>query len=297
MKLIDQRFSGLGLLLVIMHSGMAWGQAKDLDCTKCVDSSEIANGAVNGVRIKDGTVQGKDLASGAVTSKEIKDGTIKNKDIKNGAIGPNKLRSNAMFQNIIVIRTDPGDPIGNCADLKDALAMIDDANTVETLIKLEPGMYDCSNGGGSSNVVMKPFVDIEGSGQGVTTIYGDASTDLMGVIQTAANTELRFLTVENIILEPSIPHALYVPEFARFSFVTVITGGTGEAIDCFTNDSERAFVMQNSVIRALLGAVFECEDPVFVSTQLDAPQPNAICHGSFDGDFNALDNNCGSNEQ
>jgi hypothetical protein len=62
------------------------------------------------------------------------------------------------------------------------------------LVKVEPGIYDLGN----SKLVMKPFVDIEGSGIGTTTITRNGGADWFdGTVAGATSSELRLLTVEN----------------------------------------------------------------------------------------------------
>ena len=62
------------------------------------------------------------------------------------------------------------------------------------LVKVEPGIYNLGN----SKLVMKPFVDIEGSGIGTTTITRNGGADWFdGTVAGATSSELRLLTVEN----------------------------------------------------------------------------------------------------
>lgn len=63
------------------------------------------------------------------------------------------------------------------------------------LLKLEPGAYDL----GAGWMAMKEWVDIEGSGEGVSRITGrsDSSQPYDGTIFARNNAELRLLTVEN----------------------------------------------------------------------------------------------------
>ncbi len=90
-----------------------------------------------------------------------------------------------------------GTAVQNGAALKNALASITNASTTTPyLLKIEPGVYDV----GSSNTPfqMKSWVDIEGSGEGVTTITASGSNfPSNATVQGAANAELRFLTVKN----------------------------------------------------------------------------------------------------
>jgi hypothetical protein len=64
------------------------------------------------------------------------------------------------------------------------------------LLKIFPGSYDVE----SNSVVMQSYVDIEGSGENVTTIIGDVGTSgsvRQGVLVGASNSEIRSLTVIN----------------------------------------------------------------------------------------------------
>jgi hypothetical protein len=65
------------------------------------------------------------------------------------------------------------------------------------LLYIEPDTYDLGN----RTLQMKPFVDIEGSGELNTTIVSsvsqDAGGDDHGTVQGADNSEMRFLTVQN----------------------------------------------------------------------------------------------------
>ncbi len=75
------------------------------------------------------------------------------------------------------------------------------------LIKLDAGVFDL----GSSSLVMKPYVDIEGSGEGVTkiTAVGSASSNA-GTVVGASNAEIRLLTVASTVNNP-YSTAFFVP--------------------------------------------------------------------------------------
>ena len=80
--------------------------------------------------------------------------------------------------------------------LLSALDKITDASeTNPYLIILEPGIYDL----GTTILSTKSWVDIQGSGENVTKIKGNYSTDwnLSSVIRVTSNVELRFLSVEH----------------------------------------------------------------------------------------------------
>jgi hypothetical protein len=85
-------------------------------------------------------------------------------------------------------------PTASGTNLLNALAGIVTANAANPFVlKLDPGIYDV----GSTALQMKSFVDIEGSGQQITTIRGLGNNVgfLIGVVQGARSSELRDLTV------------------------------------------------------------------------------------------------------
>lgn len=67
------------------------------------------------------------------------------------------------------------------------------------LVKMEPGIYDL----GDEALVMRPFVDIEGSGQGVTTVTSAG----VNTVIAASDAEIRELTIRN-----TSPHSPAPPE-------------------------------------------------------------------------------------
>lgn len=96
-----------------------------------------------------------------------------------------------------VIVSPAGTEIQNGDALRDALADIIDASASNRyLVKIEPGIYQV----GVDAIDMKEFVDIEGSGQGITTIRGTGggSPAEAPVMRGASNTQLRSLTLESI---------------------------------------------------------------------------------------------------
>lgn len=96
------------------------------------------------------------------------------------------------FTRTVVVSPVPGDPPASGARLLARLAAITDANSANPyLLKVEPGLYDL----GVGTLAMKPFVDVEGSGEGVTTVR--SGVDTAGTVVGAANSELRRMTVEN----------------------------------------------------------------------------------------------------
>jgi len=95
--------------------------------------------------------------------------------------------SGAAYQNIKVVAKSGGD----YTTITAALNSIVEANPNNPyLIYVAPGVYN-------EQVVMKPYVDIQGSGELTTKITFTGNAGEVGTVLGANNAELRFLTVEN----------------------------------------------------------------------------------------------------
>ncbi len=97
---------------------------------------------------------------------------------------------------IIFVSPKPGDSptTAGTALLNTLNGITDNSADNPYLIKIGPGVYDL----GATSLQMKPYVDIEGSGEKTTKITGTTSGwPPNGTINGASNAELRFLTVEN----------------------------------------------------------------------------------------------------
>ena len=93
----------------------------------------------------------------------------------------------------VLVSPVPGNPVASGTALRNALAGIPSPSSTDRwLLKIEPGIYDI----GSTSLPMRSWVDIEGSGIGVTTIRGSVNSSSDGTVNGANNTELRLLTVE-----------------------------------------------------------------------------------------------------
>jgi hypothetical protein len=100
-------------------------------------------------------------------------------------------------------RTVVVSPVGtdteNGQALLDAITNITDASATKPyLIHIEPATYDLGNG----SLSMKPFVDIEGSGELNTVItsgvtHPNCAISRPGTVNGASDAEMRFLTVRN----------------------------------------------------------------------------------------------------
>lgn len=89
------------------------------------------------------------------------------------------------YSNVIVVAKSGGD----FSDISAALASISDASADNPyLIRIMPGLYTIT-----SQIRMKPFVDVKGSGEGNTKLTGAYD----GLVSGASNSELSNLTIEN----------------------------------------------------------------------------------------------------
>ena len=153
--------------------------------------------------------------------------------VGNGA-GLTNLNAQARYVRTVVVG-----PVGtqaqNGSALLAALAGITTASAANPwVLKIEPGTYDV----GTTSFVMKPFVDVEGSGETVTKITGQGSaSNTVGTVQAVTNSELRFLRVENTG-GAAYAKALFVDAAApRISHVTVFgVGGSTESQGFFAQN-------------------------------------------------------------
>jgi len=92
----------------------------------------------------------------------------------------------------IIVNPVAGNPVRSGQRLLRSLSRAGGASaTSPWLVKVEAGIYDVEN----TSVLMIPFVDLAGSGQGVTRITGSPSG--AAVVMGASDSELRDLTVEH----------------------------------------------------------------------------------------------------
>jgi hypothetical protein len=123
----------------------------------------------------------------------------------------------------------PGDGTASGTRLINALAGITDASaTKRYVVKVEPGIYDV----GATMLEMKPYVDIEGSGQQATVIKGVGNADetlVTGVVRGASSCELRDLQVQSVgspALYISIAVLVYNADTSIRDITVSVTGET-----------------------------------------------------------------------
>ncbi len=101
------------------------------------------------------------------------------------------------YRRTVVVSPVSGDPTASGKALRSALQGITGAGSSNGyLLEIEPGKYNL--GSADTPLVMKPFVDIQGSGEGVTLLTAGGSADpATATVVGADNAELRYLTVNN----------------------------------------------------------------------------------------------------
>lgn len=140
------------------------------------------------------------------------------------------------FTHTLIVSPDPDRFVAG-RQLIQAVAGITDASAANPyLVKIEPGIYDLD----ASSLPMRPYVDIEGSGEGVTTITSALGTGL-GTVIGANNSELRYLTIKNT----GEPNQQVVGIFTEttspsLSHVTVIASGGSENYAIHTSNGTPA---------------------------------------------------------
>jgi len=171
----------------------------------------------------------------------------------------------------VIVSPVPGDPAASGAALLGALAGITDASEANPyLLKVEPGTFDL----GASALSMKPYVDVEGSGEGVTRLRGlGTATPDAGTVVGADHTELRLLTIENI---GGAPFAIAVSNSAgasRLRAVTALASGAAESYALYNKAGTPSLyeVRGTAVATGTASGVYnEGASPTMRSVTLDA---------------------------
>ena len=132
------------------------------------------------------------------------------------------------YERTIIVSPDPLDETKNGLLLRNALAGITgNGPTRPYLLKIEPGIYDL----GSEPLALKPYVDVEGSGELTTTISSTAS--IPATLVAANNSELRFVSVRgtNTValyangVSPRFTHVTATSSGGSFNYPIEVTGG------------------------------------------------------------------------
>ncbi len=130
------------------------------------------------------------------------------------------------------------------------------AATSGTLIKVEPGTYDL----GTTTLKMKTGVDLEGSGEGLTTItsqVGGSSYPLIsGTVVITSSSEIRFLTIANTGTS-TYNAGVYgngVNNTSKLTNVTAKISGSGSVNLAIFITNSASPIIQNSTISSTGGS-------------------------------------------
>ncbi|MFH1802419.1 MAG: hypothetical protein ABH864_03120 [archaeon] len=115
------------------------GSATDVVCTDCIDGNEIANGAIHGVDIADGTITSANIGTGQVFGVDINDGTIDSIDIADSTITTWDILDGAITGTDIAYNT-----ISSSHILDGSIASWDIGDAQITSSKLDPNMVSGS---------------------------------------------------------------------------------------------------------------------------------------------------------
>jgi hypothetical protein len=171
-----------------------------------IATADIANLAVTSAKIANSAVTATQLASGAVTDAKIS-GQISVSKLPVGtssttvAAGNHTHSGAVKYAQVVVVAKSGGDstnPATAVDSIKDASA------TKPYLIKVMPGVYDIGN----AMLQMKPYVDVEGSGNETSVITSsnynvDFNTCTVGTVNMANNSSIRDIKLVNTATDPS----------------------------------------------------------------------------------------------
>ena len=138
------------------------------------------------------------------------------------------------------------DPLASGQRLVTLLAEIN-GNAIDNpyLLHLEPGIFDLGPGA----LTLKPFVDIEGSGEGVTVIRGAGGV----VINGADDVELRSLTVEHAPGGANSVALDLAGDATRLTHVTALATGGASANHAITAAGSGAVFTEVTAVAAAPG--------------------------------------------
>lgn len=143
---------------------------------------------IPGTALENTTITVNQLQDGAITAVKIHDAAVTTNKLADSSVTRGKI---AFYGRVAIVAKSGGD----YDDPSEAMSLSADwcpspLADAPCLLKIMPGVYDI----GSSSVVMKQYIDIEGSGEKITKI---TSTNSSGALQGASNAEIRFLTIAN----------------------------------------------------------------------------------------------------
>ena len=128
------------------------------------------------------------------------------------------------FVRTEVVSPVPANPVASGARLLRAVGDIAAPSAANPwLVKVEPGVYDLDG----LSLFMRPYIDVEGSGEGVTIVQSTVNT--LGTVNGADHAELRRLTVLNTAPTHAIALRSLAAGFAASHVTCVARGGSGSS--------------------------------------------------------------------
>ena len=180
-----------------------------------IHNQDIVNGAINTEKIKDRSILNKDISyrAGIAYHKLSLTDSIQTDDIKDQAISAQKLKNiQSVGDKDHLLVSDGQDGFlwkkamnlihvyivgegGEYSRINDALQAVNATKESPCLIKVGPGVY-------KEQIWMKPYVDIEGSGENVTIVWydgGNAFDPTSATVIGDSHSELRHITIESVV--------------------------------------------------------------------------------------------------
>lgn len=217
-------------VLLLFNTVGALAEPSD-DCNnknKCVDtisttgladdsvtSEKILDGTITTDDIKDGTITSADIATGGVSSGSILDNSVSTEDIKDRSIDNRDMAQDAIRSNNILngtIRaedladgvipdnyTEPDNVVtvapqgGDYTSISEALSEISPTYENGYLIDVKPGVYSVN-----SEIEMKSFVHLRGSGRDVTVIKMTLCCDYILKVESLTNVTISGLSFSGV---------------------------------------------------------------------------------------------------
>lgn len=156
---------------------------------------------------------------------------------------PTRAIGGGSYTHTIIVHPDPDAAKAGAALVRALTGISGNSASSPYLVKIEPGIYDLV----SNSLVMKPYVDIEGSGEGVTTITS-ADASGAGTVVGADNSELRYLTVRNNGSGQQSVAIFTQTTSPRLTHVTAISSGSSENYGLHISNGSA--VLTNVTVRA-----------------------------------------------
>jgi hypothetical protein len=195
---------------------------------------------IPGTALTNATITTNQLHNSAVTADKLADTAVTTNKLADSAVTAGKI---AFYGRVAIVATSGGDyddPATAMSSYSEWCGTPSSMNPC--LLKIMPGVYDV----GSSSVVMRQYIDIEGSGEKITKIAG---TNGSGTVLGASNAEMRFLTIENTGTGASIRAIYNASTSPSILHVTVKTsGGISTSSYGVSNDYASSTIMTNVTV-------------------------------------------------